>query len=111
MKIPIGTPVLIYNYQYKKYLNKAEIILVSKEYYWLGNGNVGYMEWNGNMWDWHISLNVFEISHITHIVPYGMKNPNYGGWIKNCHGFGVKIDTDFFINNMQWKDFEKENIE
>lgn len=108
MKIPIGTPVLIYNYQYKKYLSKAQIILVSRDYYWFGNGKLGYFNEDGSI---YYSCNIMDYSHMTHIVPHGMKNPNYGRYIKNCHGFGVKIDTDFFINNMQWKDFEKENIE
>lgn len=106
MIIPVKTPILLYNYQYKKYGPKAQIILVSKDYYWFGNSIVGYWDNSGNIVYWNIRY----IEHITHIVPYNMKNLNYGQWIKGYNGFGRKLDADFFINNMQWQDFEKENI-
>lgn len=83
--------------------------IVSKEYYWLGNGNIGYMKWNGNMWDWHISLNVFELPHITHVVPYKLKNKDFGTY--NYYNGNKKLDINPFIDNYKWNDFKKENIE
>ena len=61
-------------------------------------GRVGYFE-DGKA---AITCNIMDYPHITHVVPYTMKNP------RNGH---KQIDTEFFVGGMQWKDFEKENIE
>ena len=107
MKIPKKTPVLLYNYQYKKYGAKAEIILVSRDYYWFGNYTVGYWDDNGNIVYWNIRY----VEQVTHIVPFDMKNSNYGQYVKRNKGFGKVIDTNFFVDNKEWKDFEKSKIE
>lgn len=100
MKIELYEPVFIYMYRLPQDIPH----IVSNEYYWLGDGNVGYMAWNGKMWDWYIALNVFKLPHITHIVPYSLKNKNYGKYINH------KRDMNPFIDNYKWEDFKKENI-
>lgn len=40
-----------------------------------------------------------------------MKNTNYGKYITNNRNGYKRIDTNFFVDNKEWKDFEKENIE
>ena len=111
MKIPLRTPILLYNYQYKQYppyeRHKAEIILVSKHNYWFGGGRVGYFEEGKPV----ITCNIMDYPHITHVVPYTMKNTNYGKYTKNPRNGYKQIDTEFFVGGMQWQDFEKENIE
>lgn len=111
MKIPLRTPILLYNYQYKQYppyeRHKAEIILVSKHNYWFGEGRVGYFEDGKAV----ITCNIMDYPHITHVVPYTMKNTNYGRYMQNPRNGHKQIDTEFFVGGMQWKDFEKENIE
>lgn len=107
MKIPFKTRILLYNYQYKKYGQKAQIILVSKDYYWFGNSIVGYWDDSGNIVCWNIRY----VEHVTHIVPYTMKNTNYGKYIENPRNGYRQTNTEFFVGGMQWKDFEKENIE
>ena len=107
MKIPKKTPVLLYNYQYKQYGARAEIILVSREYYWFGNDTVGYWDDDGNIVYWNIRY----VEHVTHVVPYDMKNTNHGKYIMDSRNGYKRIDTNFFVDNKEWKDFEKENIE
>lgn len=111
MKIPFKTRILLYNYQYKQLppaeRHKAEIILVSKHNYWFGEGRVGYFEEGKPV----ITCNIMDYPHITHVVPYTMKNTNYGKYIDNPRKGYKQIDTEFFVGGMQWEDFEKENIE
>lgn len=105
MEIKVGTPIILYQLVVKNNGVLQEIIRVSDEYYWYGNGNVGYFI-KGKP---HIVMNVNEVSHITHVVPFGLKNHNYGKWVEKSY-CGKKFDTNFFIDGYEWEDFEKSKI-
>lgn len=46
------------------------------------------MEWNGKEYYWYIAMNIFDVPHITHVVPFRLKNKK----------------------EFEWNDFKKENI-
>lgn len=105
MEIKVGTPIILYQLVVKTNGVLQEIIKVSDEYYWYGNGKVGYLT-NGKP---HISFNVNEVPHITHVVPFYLKNPNYGKWVRSDY-YGKKLVANFFIDGYEWEDFEKSKI-
>lgn len=116
VKIPLHYPIILY----QLVIESDEVITeinrisgwsdISGGYYWLGNGDVGYMVWDKelNSWIWSISFNVMD-SFVTHVVPYDYLNPFYGKWYERSY-YGKYFDNHFFKGDYTWDDFKKENF-
>lgn len=114
--IPLHTAVNLYQVVIESNEVISEIIRISGwspisgGYYWLGNGDVGYMVWDKklNSWRWDVSFNVMD-SFVTHVVPYDYLNPFYGKWRERSY-YRQYFDNNFFKGDYTWYDFKKENF-
>lgn len=114
--IPLHTAVNLYQVVIKSNGVISEIICIGGwspiigGYYWLGNGDVGYMVWDKklNSWRLDVSFNVMD-SFVTHVVPYDYLNPLYGKWCERSY-WHQYFETNFFKDGYTWDDFKKENF-